>query len=536
MNSSPPRSDVSPELRTLVEKYCAGTLTDLEHAALDGRLHDDAQAQSFFLAYYTVHFGLHWGLRGGVANFASADEEAAENSGRGGSRRGVIREKAPAPVGGFAWGRSTISRTLWAAAIAVLVAGGLVWSFGARTSPIAPLPPLAENTKDMVARLNNLQSSVVVERGGISRAAVAGMALLPDDALRVPIDGSAKLTLANASHVALGPRTTLVFERHGGPVLREGFVQIDATAPQASSVWSIRTPRAKADVRGDRFTLAADPQRTSLRVTEGSVNISRLRDGATVVLPHGHSSTITAHADFHPVPSRYGTALLVVSHDHSYPDWNHFNRLIGDRLLSDRLWRSGFPVEICTFDDLEAVSLWNRPLVIVSLFELGVGAEEQIERSGLHEAAVPVLCLEPAAFPVFGMTGPRRGIDFDFIREFMRIDIARPEHPLSGGLAGAGLDLFTHQTKPSVGWARPADAAVKIAHLHRAPARSMLFAYEQGDAMSQGIAPARRVGLFLNPWGMDEQSPALALVDAAIQWCVEANAAALPDARRETGI
>jgi hypothetical protein len=39
--------------------------------------------------------------------------------------------------------------------------------------------------------------------------------------------------------------------------------------------------------------------------------------------------------------------------------------------------------------------------------------------------------------------------------------------------------------------------------------------------MVQGVAPARRVGIVLTPFGADYDSPIFDLFDAAIEWCME---------------
>jgi hypothetical protein len=129
--------------------------------------------------------------------------------------------------------------------------------------------------------------------------------------------------------------------------------------------------------------------------------------------------------------------------------------------------------------------------------------------------------LEPAAFPVLGMTGPVLQEDFGFRDDSLLIDIAEPAHPLAAEFAGEGVAVFSREADRSLGWARPPASAIRVAHLHGFPHEWMLFGFEKGAAMHDRIAPARRVGLFLNPHAVDERSPALRLIDAAIQWCVE---------------
>jgi hypothetical protein len=210
-----------------------------------------------------------------------------------------------------------------------------------------------------------------------------------------------------------------------------------------------------------------------------------------------------------------------VSSDKRFPDWDRFNQLIGERLVSTRLWRLGFKVEVRHYHELQPNDLAGRALVIASLFDYGVG-EEAIKRAGLADAPVPVICLEPAAYPALGMGGPKQDTDFGFFPGTARVTIAAPQHPLAGGLTGDRNDLF----RKCAGWGKPADSATVIASLADKPEHAVVFAYDAGAKMTNRTAAARRVGLFLDPWALDEKSvTAWALADAAVEWCVEPTAA-----------
>jgi hypothetical protein len=322
----------------------------------------------------------------------------------------------------------------------------------------------------------------------------------------------------------LGPETSLCLHRGGAPLeLRRGFLAVSATHRATDRPLAIRTPDARAEVLGTRFTLGADAATTHLRVAEGLVHLLRVGDGAAVDVPGGYRAVVADgdRADLEPRPSLQGTVLLIASYDRAPSDFARFNRLVGDRLLGRRLRHLGFRVETKAHSDVTAGDLTGRPLVIVSFSELGVGFEQSLERVGLRDADVPVLCFEPLGFPTLGMTGGRKGVDYAWGKGPTPVEFPRPDHPLSGGLAGQRSDLFFDHPG-TFGWARPGRMAARIATLPGEGARAVLFAYEAAAEMVTAAAPRRRVGLFLDPSQVGEHSAAAwRLVEAAVEWCAE---------------
>ena len=69
MSSMEPSHD---PLRGRVERYCDGTLSDADMAALERRLRDDPQALEFFVLYMEIHSQIAWTVR------AHAEEEGGE--------------------------------------------------------------------------------------------------------------------------------------------------------------------------------------------------------------------------------------------------------------------------------------------------------------------------------------------------------------------------------------------------------------------------------------------------------------------------
>jgi hypothetical protein len=412
----------------------------------------------------------------------------------------------------------TIRLARWAgvaAAIALVVGGSWAWWGGWRTPSTTP-------AERIVATLTAVQAEVVVRRDGVEQVARAGMALRSRDTLTVPAEGAAILDFNDATRAELGPQTTVALADPAAAsdpmlYLHEGFVAVDAAKPAGGQTVRVRTPEAQAEVTGTKFTLGAGDRRTNLRVSEGAVQFKNIRDGVSVEVPAGYRSTVAANIDPKPVPSRSGSVLQIVSSDKRFPDWDRFNQLIGERLVSTRLWRLGFKVEVRHYHELQPADLVGRALVIASLFDYGVG-EEALKRAGLADTTVPVICLEPAAYPVLGMTGPQEKTDFGFISGTRAVTIADPNQPLAGGLTGEKSDLF----RKIVGWGKPAASAIVVAHQAGKPERGVAFAYESGAKMIDRPAPARRVGLFLDPYALDDKATtAWALADAAVEWCVE---------------
>jgi|GEM_PF-7131506 len=514
MTEFPVRSPQSGRFKELVDRYCEGSLAETECRELQEWIRRDAEARLFFVGYLAVDSGLKWECRRGDLKGFSAETIEQELK-----RQSVV-------------GSRFKMRFFWVALTVLLLVTGLLWQRSVippephfprdavtEMLPVIPVPSIRDEKSMIVATLADLGAGVVVERNGQPQAAVVGMKVVANDALRVPFGGSALVKLANAASIHLGSRSVLSFEHEGRPELTEGFAEVDATANTNRLAWSLRTTTADTEIRSSRFAVGTGPQQTHVRVAEGAVSVLRRRDGAMLDVEQGFCSTIAEDTVLQSMSSRYGTALMVISPNEAH-DWTKFNRLIGDRLIGDRLWRSALSVKVRVLQELTEEDLRDCAVIVVSLFDFG-DDEKRFLLSGISELAVPVICLEPAGFPILGMTGSQLHKDYSFLMSKANLDIARPDHPLAAGYQGAGLDLFIFNNKRTIGWARPAGAAQKIAHIEGMPDHWVLFAFDKGEAMFDRTAPERRVGLFLSPEGIEEGSPALKFIDAAIQWCVE---------------
>jgi hypothetical protein len=372
----------------------------------------------------------------------------------------------------------------------------------------------------VVGTITAVEARVVIHREGTDKIAEPGMALRQNDRVTVPPGGSALLTLPDHARAELGPQTVLSVTPARELYLQEGFLAVEADERPSAERLRIRTPTAEAEARG-RFHVGADEKETHMRVAEGSVGLTRLSDGVSVDVPAGHHSTVASGVDPKPVPARMGSVLQIITTKERGTSWDRFERIMANRIMGERLWRLGFRVETCTFEEARPEMLAGRALVIVSVFAFNIGAEESLRRLGLPGSDVPVICLEPAAYPVLGLTGPVNKQDFGWDNHVRWVDFPHPEHALSAGWAGSRVELLPGKTC-QVGWGKPAPTATIIMRLHQSE-RAGVFAYEAGAALVEGRAPARRMGLFLDPATVDEKAAAAwSLFEAAVEWCVEA--------------
>ena len=373
-----------------------------------------------------------------------------------------------------------------------------------------------------VARVETAAAGVVVRRAGAEFPAAPGMDLHAQDTLAVPAGGAAVLAVAGHIRADIGPETDLAFAAAGDPaessgpevVLGRGSVAVDATA--SDGPLHVRTPEADAAVGQSRCVVGAGRGRTRVRVAVGTVTARRLRDGAAARVPAGRCSTFAADPDpVRTTPSRPGSVLFLIDPAPDRPDWGHFNHKLADHLLPERLGRLGFTVTMKSYADATPADLAGAALVVASVFDYGVG-EPALARCRLATAAVPVVCLEPAGYATLGMTATEAAGGCGFDSGPTAATFPHPADPLSGGLTGDRVHFYP----TCVGWGRPGPAAAVAAHVAGRPDWVTAFGYDAGQVLASGVAPARRVGLFLDPaTAATDDGAAWALFEAAVEWC-----------------
>jgi ferric-dicitrate binding protein FerR (iron transport regulator) len=369
------------------------------------------------------------------------------------------------------------------------------------------------------ATLLTTRGAVEFVSGKASRTAIEGEVFGPGDGLRIRDEGRATLSVEGLGRVALGPEADLRLSTEARTLeLAAGFIEIKALKQPRDKPWRVRTPEAEAAVIGTRFTVSAADKHTNVRVSEGLVRLTSLASGRVASVAGGNRARITSGNAPEVEASRTGSVLLLTSRHALNADWDRFNQLISDQFVRTRLWRLGFRVDTLHFDEVDTQSLRDRALVIVSLFAEGVG-EPALERIALARATVPVVCLEPAGYPVLSMVEGSSRDGYGFGTGASEVSVSPGSHPLV-----EKIEVRPHQWFRRIeGWGRPSASVEVLASIREHPERAVWFAYEAGRTLPGGTlrAPARRIGLFLDPHNVtDHSSPIWEVFEASVNWSV----------------
>jgi ferric-dicitrate binding protein FerR (iron transport regulator) len=192
------------------------------------------------------------------------------------------REQARPRRMGLTW----MSAAAGAAAALVLVAG--LWAL--RRSPAAP---------PWGATLTSTGGSVA--RDG--RAARAGERLVPGQALALADAGEAELALDGAAHLSLIGPARLVLEGSPQAVilrLEQGKLTADVIHRAPTETFWVAVRGGRVEVRGTRFHVSSDGERTSVDVLEGRVLV---RDDAGRESLVGPGESVGVPLSPGPVPS-----------------------------------------------------------------------------------------------------------------------------------------------------------------------------------------------------------------------------------------
>jgi hypothetical protein len=133
-----------------------------------------------------------------------------------------------------------------------------------------------------------------------------------------------------------------------------------------------------------------------------------------------------------------------------------------------------------------------------------------------RDVAVPVINWEHAVQDDCGFT---TAANLGTAGSQTTLDITNASHPLAAGLSAGIRTVATGQV--AFTWGEPGGSPVIIARLTDGSSHPCLYAYETGAAMNSGVAPARRVNLFLqNDTFASLNSDGLKLFDAAVIWAI----------------
>jgi mannan endo-1,4-beta-mannosidase len=178
----------------------------------------------------------------------------------------------------------------------------------------------------------------------------------------------------------------------------------------------------------------------------------------------------------------------------------------GDQAVTARLESLGYEVVTGSGGTADATEV-DLVLISSTINSSTVG-------ESFTDAAVPVIVWEPYLFDDMGMTGATADSDFGTDENASAVNIITAGHELAAGLPAGETAAGT-----AVTYGVPGTEAAIVATLPGDPSRSTVFAYEQGDVMVAGSAPARRVGFYFS----DNTAASLdgeewALFDAAVDW------------------
>jgi len=183
-----------------------------------------------------------------------------------------------------------------------------------------------------------------------------------------------------------------------------------------------------------------------------------------------------------------------------------------DRAIRDRLEGRGYTVTIVDDSASQTSDANGKVLVVISST---VGSSNV--RNKFRNVNVPVIVWEQALLDNMRMTGNNSGNHGTDSAE-NSINIVNNTHPLAAGLSSGLVRVVTNNRTFSYG--QPNNNAIKIATIDNNSSRYVIFAYETGAQMFNGLnAPARRVGFFLeNRTAERLNDNGWSLFDAAVNW------------------
>jgi FecR protein len=370
----------------------------------------------------------------------------------------------------------------------------------------------AQSTSDtpgtIGATLVDLRGPVFIGRPtGRVRVGV-GTPLLPDDTLEtggssqavVEYKDGTRLELGRSTGIQLIDNKTLSGDATRTIHIEKGSVYAQVT-PTSETIPKTRftTNQASVNIVGTVLTIDALETETRVRVDHGSVLAGRLSDGKSVQLRDGQRTEIRAGADPKVDNIRGDILFLVLA--------TGLNE--GESMLRNRLEKAGWKVVVMEGAQAIASDGIGKKLVVISA---SVGSDDLDD--AFRDLPVPILSSEPWFYDELGMTWSGEGSKH-FSQTSIQIEM---QHPLAAGFRD--VVRVSHAPIP-LRWGTPGPTALRIATAIDNPGLSPIFAYERGAAMQGFVAPARRVGFFLDDSPTTLTDEGWQLFDAAVAWCLE---------------
>jgi hypothetical protein len=202
-------------------------------------------------------------------------------------------------------------------------------------------------------------------------------------------------------------------------------------------------------------------------------------------------------------PSCTGNALFVVG---SEP----LTR--GDSAILDRLRGLGFVVSIISATMVTTVSAQDMDFCFVSR-----SVRSPDVMASFRDQPVGLFVTEYNLYSSLGMTENVTAASGGDTLESTQLSIVDPTHPLAAGFSGTVTILTAG--KGQYGFGVPGSGAALVANLIDEPQGAAVFGYERGAPMFGLVAPARRVGYFLDIQASTRLTDdGWTLFDAAVKW------------------
>jgi hypothetical protein len=321
---------------------------------------------------------------------------------------------------------------------------------------------------------------------------------------RIELEGDAVVGLTVD---AAQPKGTRLFVAHGRAT---AFASTLAAGPALI----LSSPHASIS-GGGSVRVDVSTAFTRVEVKEGRARVSALGVQRSTEVEAGQFALVSGD-DLQPPRARSGPrpVFLVIGPDDTKEGPPPAEGLRGsEQRLKARLEHLGFEVTV-----VDAETLTPERTRGVALLVLSSSVSSQLLAPWFTELPVPMLVLESTGFEQLGLTGGRWRHDTGPTGPLAEVSISNPGHPLAAGLTGT---VRVVNMSMGMRWAAPPPGATVIASYAGAPEQAALvFGYERGAATATGIAPARRVGLFLGNGrvirALSEQG--WRLFDAAVAW------------------
>lgn len=288
----------------LAMRYVDDTLGEPEKAELQRLLRADENCRNVFVDALRQHvalrkaFGISAQQVGGLADAKAAEAAFGLSTGRRTSRARRRRRTKPSRPR-----RSHALFALGAAAAVLLVAGYAIFTSsvprgpedtGVETASVARPAVIGHVISVIEGAGEAVSAPVVVRPEGFTEVrtpVTQGYELLLGDGIETGSGRVAFSYVGEATTIDLGEHTNLRLYTEDG-AKRIGLEQGELSAAVAKrplgKALVLVTPHAEAEVLATRFGLSARETSTLLEVTEGRVRLTRISDGASVLVPAGH--------------------------------------------------------------------------------------------------------------------------------------------------------------------------------------------------------------------------------------------------------